>query len=351
MRDRQNPKLAEGTTVSTRPGAGVTTLGFLIGDRTLVVGDSAGGVSTWQIIPPPGGGERRLTRVYQFEGHPGPVVALGFSERDKGFATGDASGLVRVHYGTSGQTLLSMKAEGGDLRSVVFAPKADGVLAVNGKGTIAQWQLDNPHPEVTFKTIFGKVWYEGYSQPEYVWQSTGGTDDFEAKFSLTPLIFGTIKGTVYALLIAVPLALLGALYVSEFMHPTVKGYVKPVIEVMAALPSVVLGFLAGLWLAPMIERIVPVSSCCRWCFPCSSSRPASSGRRCRPESVAASSRARRCSCSSPWWSLGAWLAFAWVGSSRPFSWAATTAAGCSKPSVSRMTSATRSWSGWPWASR
>ena len=257
MRDRQNPKLAEGTTVSTRPGAGVTTLGFLIGDRTLVVGDSAGGVSTWQIIPPPGGGERRLTRVYQFEGHPGPVVALGFSERDKGFATGDASGLVRVHYGTSGQTLLSMKAEGGDLRSVVFAPKADGVLAVNGKGTIAQWQLDNPHPEVTLKTVFGKVWYEGYSQPEYVWQSTGGTDDFEAKFSLTPLIFGTIKGTVYALLIAVPLALLGALYVSEFMHPTVKGYVKPVIEVMAALPSVVLGFLAGLWLAPMIERIVP----------------------------------------------------------------------------------------------
>jgi hypothetical protein len=141
-----------------------------------------------------------------------------------------------------------MRNEGGDLQSVVFAPKADGVLALNGKGTISQWQLDNPHPEVTLKTVFGKVWYEGYSQPEYVWQSTGGTDDFEAKFSLTPLIFGTIKGTVYALLIAVPLALLGALYVSEFMHPTVKGYVKPVIEVMAALPSVVLGFLAGLWL-------------------------------------------------------------------------------------------------------
>ena len=41
------------------------------------------------------------------------------------------------------------------------------------------------------------------------------------------------------------------------MHPAVKAYVKPVVEVMAALPSVVLGFLAGLWLAPMIERIVP----------------------------------------------------------------------------------------------
>jgi phosphate transport system permease protein len=101
------------------------------------------------------------------------------------------------------------------------------------------------------------VWYEGYSKPDYVWQSTGGTDDFEAKLSLTPLIYGTLKGTAYALLFAVPLALLAALYVSEFMHPTVKGYVKPVVEIMAALPSVVLGFLAGLWLAPVVERIVP----------------------------------------------------------------------------------------------
>jgi phosphate transport system permease protein len=90
-----------------------------------------------------------------------------------------------------------------------------------------------------------------------VWQSTGGTDDFESKMSLTPLIFGTIKGTLYALLFAVPMALLAALYVSEFMHPSVKAYVKPVVEIMAALPSVVLGFLAGLWLAPVLEPIVP----------------------------------------------------------------------------------------------
>jgi phosphate transport system permease protein len=127
----------------------------------------------------------------------------------------------------------------------------------DARGSVGQWRIDNPHPEVTLKTLFGKVWYEGYSAPEYVWQSTGGTDDFEAKFSLTPLIFGTLKGTSYALLFAIPLALLAALYVSEFMHPDVKAYVKPVVEIMAALPSVVLGFLAGLWLAPLLERIVP----------------------------------------------------------------------------------------------
>ena len=62
----------------------------------------------------------------------------------------------------------------------------------------------------------------------------GGTDDFEAKFSLTPLIFGTLKGTFYAMLFAGPIALLSALYASQFMHPTLKGVVKPVVEIMAA---------------------------------------------------------------------------------------------------------------------
>jgi len=257
MRERDNPRPRETVNVSAA-GAPVTALGSLIGDRTLVVGDQAGAVSTWQVIPPPGGAERRLTRVYQFQGHSGAVVAVTASKRDKGFATADASGQIHVHYGTSGKTLLSLKAgEGVPLRSLDFAPKADGILAVDETGAVSHWQVVNTHPEVTLQTVFGKVWYEGYSEPAYVWQSSGGTDDFEAKFSLTPLVFGTLKGTFYALLFAVPLALLAALYVSEFMHPSVKGYVKPVVEIMAALPSVVLGFLAGLWLAPMVERVVP----------------------------------------------------------------------------------------------
>ena len=71
----------------------------------------------------------------------------------------------------------------------------------------------------SWRTLFGKVWYEGYAQPEYVWQSTGATDDFEPKFSLVPLIFGTIKGTLYAMLFAVPLAVLAALYTSQFVRP------------------------------------------------------------------------------------------------------------------------------------
>jgi phosphate transport system permease protein len=68
---------------------------------------------------------------------------------------------------------------------------------------------------------------------------------------------GTLKGTVYSLLLAIPLGVLGAMFASQFLHPRLLAYVKPTVEIMAALPSVVLGFLAGLWLAPALERAFP----------------------------------------------------------------------------------------------
>jgi phosphate transport system permease protein len=256
LRERNTPRIVEMLAVNAAPTP-VTALGFLIGDRTLVVGDGAGRVSTWQSIPRAGSDERRLTRIHDFSPHEAAVVAIAASRRDKGFATADAAGGIHVSYGTTGALLLRLTTAASPVQALVFAPKADGILTTDTAGAISHWRIDNPHPEITLGTLFQKVWYEGYPQPEYVWQSTGGTDDFEAKLSLTPLLYGTLKGTFYALLIAIPVALLAALSVSEFMHPAVKGYVKPVVEIMAALPSVVLGFLAGLWLAPMIERIVP----------------------------------------------------------------------------------------------
>jgi phosphate transport system permease protein len=66
-----------------------------------------------------------------------------------------------------------------------------------------------------------------------------------------------LKGTVYALLFAVPIALLAAIYTSQFLSPQLKRVIKPGIEIMASLPSVVLGFLGALWLAPILEDRIP----------------------------------------------------------------------------------------------
>ena len=139
---------------------------------------------------------------------------------------------------------------------LALAPKDDGLLAA-GPGGVWHWVYDPRQPEVSVAALFSKVWYEGYDKPSYTWQSSSGSDAFEPKFGLVPLIYGTLKASFYSLLFGVPLALLAAIFTSEFLHPRTKAVIKPTIELMAGLPSVVLGFLAGLVFAQFVEGVVP----------------------------------------------------------------------------------------------
>lgn len=258
IRDKAKPKLVDVIDATKKSNIAITALGFLIGNRSLIVGDEAGAVSTWfQVTDKSSPIGRSLRKIHVLSSHENPVTAVAASPRDKGFVSADSKGSIILHHSTSEKSLLEMNAGNSPIKALAFAPKANGVVAVDEDGSLYDWKLDNPHPETSLKTLFGKVWYEGYDKPEYVWQSTGGTDDFEPKFSLTPLAYGTLKGTFYALFFAIPLAILGAICVSQFMHPSLRNTIKPVVEIMAALPSVVLGFLAGLWMAPLVEKIVP----------------------------------------------------------------------------------------------
>jgi phosphate transport system permease protein len=105
--------------------------------------------------------------------------------------------------------------------------------------------------------LWSKVWYENYDEPKYVWQSTAANTDFEPKLSLSPLTFGTLKAAFYAMLLAAPLAVAAAIYTAYFMAPGMRRKVKPVIELMEAMPTVILGFFAGLFLAPYVEGHLP----------------------------------------------------------------------------------------------
>jgi phosphate transport system permease protein len=244
----------------------ITALSTLIGDRSLIAGQADGSLSVWLQVRQ-ADDSFRLTRVRDFPRHPGPITALAPSPRDKGFLALDAGkagrgGRLGLYYSTSHRTLWEgpspLPAGPGPVggASLFYTPKADGAFVASGS-RIAALDVVNPHPEVSWRTLFGKVWYEGYDRPEYVWQSSGASDDVEPKLSLTPLLTGTLKGTIYSLLLAIPLGVFGAMYASQFMHPAFKRTLKPLIEIMASLPSVVLGFLAGLWLAPRLEKAVP----------------------------------------------------------------------------------------------
>ena len=236
----------------------ITALTFLIGDRSLAVGTNRGSVSVWMPVPIPGAESLpRYQQVRSFESHAGPVTSLSPSRRDKGFLSTDSQGNIFLHHSTSSQTLLHVQVGNSPIIGSMFAPKADGAVAFDATGYLHSVGLNNAHPEITARTLFRPVLYEGYADPEHIWQSSSGSDDFEPKFGMWPLIFGTLKGTIYAMLLAVPLAVMGAIYTGMFMSPQLRGVVKPVVETMAALPSVVLGFLAGLWLAPLLEDIFP----------------------------------------------------------------------------------------------
>ncbi len=242
-------------TVEPQDPSPVTAVAFLLGGQSAVFGDEKGRVSSWFRVRSPENPSLRLfRRIHVFDPMPAAVTAIGISTRNKGFVTADAKGDVWLRHNTSDQTLLRFGGRGAPAVAAGLSGLGDSVFEFTADGRLATWSISNPHPETTLKTLFGKVWYEGYDRPEYSWQSTGATDDFEPKMSLTPLIFGTLKATVYALLFAIPVALGAALYAAVFAAPGVRRLVKPVIEIMAALPSVVIGFLAGLWLAPLVEK-------------------------------------------------------------------------------------------------
>ncbi|MGB5042927.1 MAG: ABC transporter permease subunit, partial [Nitrospira sp.] len=257
LSETESPEMRAAYTVAASSTA-VTTLGFLSGDRSLVVMSEDGAVSTWGLVrraDAPSGWT--LTRTHTLRAHNAPVTAFAPSQRVKGFVTGDRKGNLFLHHATSSQTLLRLATSEFPIRAVAFAPKGDGLIALDGAGQLSLYQVQNAYPEVTLETLFGKVWYEGYDQPAHVWQSSSGSDDVEPKLGLLPLAFGTLKGTMYALFLAVPIAILAAMCTSQFMHQDLRAKIKPIIEVMAALPTVVLGFLAGLWLAPLLERMLP----------------------------------------------------------------------------------------------
>ena len=142
----------------------------------------------------------------------------------------------------------------GEIVAAETTPRANGLVIQSADGKLYAAQVHNEFPEVSFSSLWQKVWYESYEKPEFIWQSAAATNDFEAKFSLAPLTLGTLKAAFYAMLVATPLAILAAIYAAYFMAPRMRRVAKPSIEIMEALPTVILGFLAGLWLAPLVEN-------------------------------------------------------------------------------------------------
>ena len=122
--------------------------------------------------------------------------------------------------------------------------------------TLSVWEGKHLSGITTWASLFEPQHYEGYGAEETVWQTTSASDFQEAKFSLTPLLIGSIKASLLALLIAIPVAIGAAIYTAFFAKSRLRNIIKPAIELLEAIPSVLIGFIAAIWLSPKAEQFL-----------------------------------------------------------------------------------------------
>ncbi|AJJ64352.1 ABC transporter permease subunit [Yersinia aldovae] len=229
---------------------GPLSIALLAGGKSLLVQSANGGLTQWFDVRKPDDGPFHLTRIRSF--NPAEKGLLTTENARRVFASLLPQGEMSLFSSTQSAPLLQHKLPEG-IRQAAFSPWGDKLLVENAAGWSA-YQLDNRYPDISWRSLWQRVWYENYPEPDYVWQSSSAQDSYQAKLSLVPIIFGTLKAAIYAMLFAVPLALAGAVYTAYFMSAGLRRVVKPTIEMMGAFPTVVIGLIAGIWLAPVIER-------------------------------------------------------------------------------------------------
>jgi len=245
------------TTQVAEDGATITALGFVNGDFSLAVGDSNGGLTTWMpVYVKEGSSEMALEKAHTLPSHSSKITTILPSMRDKSLYSVSDDGTIQGTHMTSERLLFQIQSDE-KITNLSVSRRGNGIAFMQENGGVQVVKVDNPHPEVSVKTLFGKVHYEGGTEPVYAYQTSAADDTYEPKFSLTVLVFGSLKGTLYAMIFAIPISILGALYTSQFLRPQWRNTIKPAVEIMAAMPSVIIGFLAALWLAPLIEYRLP----------------------------------------------------------------------------------------------
>ncbi len=99
------------------------------------------------------------------------------------------------------------------------------------------------HEYPPLKFLFGHEWYPTSDPPD---------------FGIFPLLVGSVLVTVASSALAIPLGVMTAIYLAEIARPRVRGYVKPVVELLAALPSVVIGFFGMVLFAPFLQDVFDI---------------------------------------------------------------------------------------------
>jgi len=224
----------------------------LLGRSSWALGNRHGEVETVAITASTSGQE--LRSIHRVSSGLSPVTRIASSPSQRLLAvTGPGSGLKVIHV-TSERIVAELNDLKVDEKSRLQFSKTGQEIFLCSDAEMRMLRLNSDFPEASWKSFFEPLWYEGYQGPQHIWQSSTGSIEGETKFGLMPLIFGTLKATFYSMLIAAPIAILAAIFGSEFLSPAWRSRFKPLIELMASVPSVVLGFIGAMVLAPVMRE-------------------------------------------------------------------------------------------------
>ncbi|MEG2039925.1 MAG: ABC transporter permease subunit [Hafnia sp.] len=227
----------------------IVRMALLPGASSLLLQNAEGQISQWFDVQR--NGQRELTEIRHYQPALADSMLINEPYR-RVFAALAPSGKLDLYSSLRENAVLQTSIESG-VKTAWFDPQGKGLLVETMKGAF-WYPLSNDYPEISWRTLLKPTWFENYPQPDSVWQTTSGSDNYQAKYSLWPVVFGTLKAAFYALLFATPLAVAGAIYTACFMSARQRSIVKPAIEMIGAFPTVVIGLVAAIWLAPIIEN-------------------------------------------------------------------------------------------------
>lgn len=220
-------------------------------DRAVYYAEQQGLLSKWAL--------RNNAGVMTLE----PTYILSLNEGEKALSVhADASVNLGLITTSSNRIVLFNRLTGEILHRYGLTNQARTVnwygdhLYINDDRVVGVWAVRNRASTTTLSSLFSAQHYSGYEPDRYVWQTTNAKDFQLAKYSLVPMIIGSLKASVVALLIAIPVALGAAIYTAYFAPAQIRAWIKPTVEMLEAIPSVVIGFIAAVWLAPMADRFL-----------------------------------------------------------------------------------------------
>lgn len=251
--------------VSTTAGTNsITTAIPMTGRQMAVIGTEDGRMQAWLVSTQQATGESNalaeiaprsegLMLAHEVDVSEDSIATIACSERQHLVFAGSTTRKVAKVYQLTTDNLVVSQDISHAVRKACFSSDGQRLICV-GEQTASFSVANFMHPQASWKGLFSSVWYQGHDAPEYIWQPASGSGSTEAKLSLIPLLFGTLKATFFAMLVGVPLAIGAAVYTNSFLSTKARSGIKPAMELMANFPAVIIGYVVASVLAPVVRN-------------------------------------------------------------------------------------------------